>query len=105
MENIPEWAVADYAILAIGAVTVPLYCSYRPQDMVYVLRDAGAKLAMTTGGKVAAQSGSDIATAEDNDVLGGLCGCRVHVTSSRGSDVRALLRGVAQSAWQYWEFR
>ena len=53
MENIPEWAVADYAILSIGAVTVPLYCSYRPQDMAYVLRDAGVKLAITSGGKVA----------------------------------------------------
>jgi len=53
MENIPEWAVADYAILSIGAVTVPLYCSYRPQDMAYVLRDAGVKIAITSGGKVA----------------------------------------------------
>jgi len=53
MENIPEWAVVDYAILSIGAVTVPLYCSYRPQDMAYVLRDAGVKLAITSGGKVA----------------------------------------------------
>jgi len=32
---------------------VPLYCSYRPQDMAYVLRDAGVKLAITSGGKVA----------------------------------------------------
>lgn len=53
MENIPEWAVADYAILSIGAVTVPLYCSYRPQDIAYVLRDAGVKIAITSGGKVA----------------------------------------------------
>ncbi len=53
MENIPEWAVADYAILSIGAVTVPLYCSYRPQDMAYVLRDAGVTIAITSGGKVA----------------------------------------------------
>ncbi len=52
MENIPEWAVADYAILSIGAVTVPLYCSYRPQDIAYVLRDSGARLAITSCGKV-----------------------------------------------------
>jgi len=30
-----------------------LYCSYRPQDMAYVLRDAGAKIVITSGGKVA----------------------------------------------------
>ncbi|MDQ6986256.1 MAG: long-chain fatty acid--CoA ligase [Mariprofundaceae bacterium] len=50
MENRPEWAVADYAILAIGAVTVPMYCSYRPQDIAYVLDDARAHIAITSGG-------------------------------------------------------
>lgn len=54
MENIPEWAVIDYAVLAIGAVTVPLYCSYRPQDMAYVIKDSGAMLAITSGGKLLA---------------------------------------------------
>ena len=52
MENRPEWAVADYAILSIGAVTVPLYCSYRPQDMSYVLNDSGAVAIFTSGGKL-----------------------------------------------------
>ncbi len=50
MENRPEWAVADYAILAIGAVTVPMYCSYRPQDIAYVLNDSGATMVLTSGG-------------------------------------------------------
>ena len=50
MENRPEWAVIDYAILSIGAVTVPLYCSYRPQDMAYVLNDCGASIVFTSGG-------------------------------------------------------
>jgi long-chain acyl-CoA synthetase len=52
MENRPEWAVADYAILSIGAVTVPLYCSYRPQDMSYVLNDSGAVAIFTSDGKL-----------------------------------------------------
>jgi len=52
MENRPEWAVVDYAILSIGAVTVPLYCSYRPQDMSYVLNDSGAVAIVTSGGKL-----------------------------------------------------
>jgi len=50
MENRPEWAVIDYAILSIGAVTVPLYCSYRPQDMAYVLDDCDASMVFTSGG-------------------------------------------------------
>jgi len=52
MENRPEWAIIDYAILSIGAVTVPLYCSYRPQDMAYVLNDSGASAVFTSGGKL-----------------------------------------------------
>ncbi|MDT8375199.1 MAG: long-chain fatty acid--CoA ligase [Mariprofundaceae bacterium] len=50
MENRPEWAVIDYAILSVGAVTVPLYCSYRPQDIAYVLDDSGAAVVFTSGG-------------------------------------------------------
>jgi len=49
MENRPEWAVIDYAILSIGAVTVPLYCSYRPQDIAYVLNDSGASIVFVSG--------------------------------------------------------
>lgn len=52
MENRPEWAVADYAAMAIGAVTVPLYCSYRPQDMRYVIEDAGARIVIASGGSL-----------------------------------------------------
>jgi long-chain acyl-CoA synthetase len=52
MENIPEWAVCDYAILSIGAVTVPLYCSFRAQDMAFVLDDAGARIVLVSRGKV-----------------------------------------------------
>lgn len=52
MENRPEWAVIDYAILSIGAVTVPLYCSYRPQDIAYVLKDSGASIVFTSGGEL-----------------------------------------------------
>ncbi len=52
MENRPEWAVLDYAILSIGAVTVPLYTSYRPQDMAFVLNDCSAKLVFTSGGQL-----------------------------------------------------
>lgn len=52
MENRPEWAVIDYAILSIGAVTVPFYCSYRPQDITYVLEDCGASIIFTSGGEL-----------------------------------------------------
>lgn len=52
MENRPEWAIIDYAILSIGAVTVPMYTTYRPQDIAYVLDDCGASIAITSGGNL-----------------------------------------------------
>jgi len=52
MENMPEWAVLDYALLSIGAVSVPMYCTFRSQDIAYVLNDCGAKIAITSGGNL-----------------------------------------------------
>ncbi|MDQ6969397.1 MAG: long-chain fatty acid--CoA ligase [Mariprofundus sp.] len=52
MENRPEWALIDYAILSVGAVTVPLYCSYRPTDISYVLNDSAAVAVLTSGNKL-----------------------------------------------------
>ena len=42
-ENRWEWAVADFAILAIGGVDVPLYPTLVPEQLSYMLRDSGAK--------------------------------------------------------------
>jgi long-chain acyl-CoA synthetase len=42
-ENRWEWPVVDFAILAIGAVDVPLYQTLTPEQMGYILRDSGAK--------------------------------------------------------------
>ena len=42
-ENRWEWAVADFAILAIGAVDVPLYQTLTPEQMGYILKDSGSK--------------------------------------------------------------
>ncbi len=52
MENRPEWAVFDYALLSIGAVTVPLYCSYRTLDISYVLNDSGSIAVITSSDKL-----------------------------------------------------
>src|SRR6478752_10743168 len=40
-----EWAVVDFAALAAGAVTVPIYPSSSPEQVAYILSDAGATLA------------------------------------------------------------
>jgi long-chain acyl-CoA synthetase len=41
-ENRPEWSTADFAILLLGAVTVPVYATLTPEQTAYALRDSGA---------------------------------------------------------------
>ena len=43
-ENRPEWSTADFAILLLGAVTVPVYATLTPQQTTYTLRDSGASV-------------------------------------------------------------
>ena len=42
-ENRWEWPVADFAVLAIGAVDVPLYQTSSAEQMGFILRDAGVR--------------------------------------------------------------
>jgi long-chain acyl-CoA synthetase len=42
-ENRWEWPVEDFAVLAIGAVDVPLYDTLTPEQMGFILRDAGVR--------------------------------------------------------------
>jgi len=41
-ENRPEWAIADFAILAAAAVTVPIYPTLLGWQIEYILNDSGA---------------------------------------------------------------
>ena len=43
-ENRPEWSIADFAILLLGAVTVPVYATLTPEQTAYTLRDSGASV-------------------------------------------------------------
>ena len=47
--NCPEWHTADFAILGIGAVNVPVYFNESPDRMVYILNDSGARLVIAAG--------------------------------------------------------
>ncbi len=40
-----EWVILDYAILSIGAVTVPIYETSSPEQVRWVLEDSGAVVA------------------------------------------------------------
>jgi long-chain acyl-CoA synthetase len=47
-ENRWEWAVTDFAALAIGAVDVPLYATNTPEHVGYMIRDSGAKVVIVS---------------------------------------------------------
>ena len=52
-ENRPEWAIADLAIMAIGAIVVPAYVTNTEDDHHYILDHSGACVAITSGGMLA----------------------------------------------------
>jgi long-chain acyl-CoA synthetase len=43
-ENRPEWAQADYAALCTGITDVPIYDTLPPNQIAYILNDAGTRL-------------------------------------------------------------
>jgi long-chain acyl-CoA synthetase len=43
-ENRPEWTITDFATLALGAVTVPVYATQTAEQTAYILNDAGARI-------------------------------------------------------------
>jgi long-chain acyl-CoA synthetase len=47
-ENRWEWQVTDFAVLAVGGVDVPLYPTLTPEQVGYMLRDSGAKVAVVS---------------------------------------------------------
>ena len=52
-ENRPLWLVADMAIMAVGAITVPAYITNTPEDHLHVLRNSGAKGAIVSTRRLA----------------------------------------------------
>ncbi|MGE0252798.1 MAG: AMP-binding protein, partial [Dongiaceae bacterium] len=47
-ESRPEWLVADFAIMQLGAITVPGYTTHGVEDYRYLLDHSGAKLAIVS---------------------------------------------------------
>lgn len=47
-ENRPEWMVADFAIMAIGAISVPTYTTNTVRDHLHIIENSGAKAAIVS---------------------------------------------------------
>jgi long-chain acyl-CoA synthetase len=43
-ENRPEWTIADFAVLSLGAVTVPIYATQTADQTAYILNDSGVRV-------------------------------------------------------------
>lgn len=43
-ENRPEWTTIDFAALALGAVTVPIYSTQTAEQTAFILNDSGARI-------------------------------------------------------------
>ena len=47
-ENRPEWAIADFACLQLGAVVVPIYATLTAQQVAYILSDSGSRVVIVS---------------------------------------------------------
>ena len=54
-DNRPEWAVADYACLMLGATDVPLYPNLPAEQIAYILRDSGCSAIFVSDASQAAK--------------------------------------------------
>jgi long-chain acyl-CoA synthetase len=52
-ENRAMWLISDFAIMAIGAITVPAYISNSTEDHLHILSDSGSKAAIVSTARLA----------------------------------------------------
>ncbi|MCI0524994.1 MAG: AMP-binding protein, partial [Acidobacteria bacterium] len=50
-ESSPEWSITDYAILANGAINVPIYPTQAVDQVEYILRNSGARILFVSNNK------------------------------------------------------
>lgn len=53
-ENRPDWLIADIAVKAIGAISVPAYTTNTAVNHLHIINDSGAKLAIVSTPELAA---------------------------------------------------
>ncbi|MSP82428.1 MAG: long-chain fatty acid--CoA ligase [Alphaproteobacteria bacterium] len=64
-ENRPEWAIADFAIMAAGAITVPAYTTNTASDHRHVLTSSGAKAVIVSTAALGARVAGALDAAPD----------------------------------------
>ncbi len=79
-ENRPEWCLADLAIMAAGAITVPAYTTNTSADHAHVINNSGARAVIVSTPKLAA---SLLPAAADSD------NCRIVIGMDHLHDAQA----------------
>ncbi|PAX07794.1 AMP-dependent synthetase/ligase [Sphingomonas lenta] len=87
-ENRPEWLIADIAIMAAGAVTVPAYTTNTERDHAHIIENSGAKAVIVSTAKLAKTLMPAVVRASTAQVVIGIDEMRIGQT------------GVAFHAWR-----
>ncbi len=85
-ENRPEFMIADNAIMAIGAITVPTYTTNTVADFAHVLRDSGARMAVVANGELAGLVALAAASVAGLDAM-------INLVTNTGTLLRKLPKG------------
>ena len=64
-ENRPEWAIAELAIMSLGAIAVPAYTSNTTEDHRYIIEHSEAVVAIISGGAPLAERVLTAASSKD----------------------------------------
>ncbi|MFQ3622033.1 MAG: long-chain fatty acid--CoA ligase [Acetobacteraceae bacterium] len=68
-ENRPEFPIADTAVMALRAISVPTYTTNLPADHAHILRDSGARVAIVSTASLARRVLAGAAEAGGLDLL------------------------------------
>ena len=68
-ENRPEWSLVDLAILALRAITVPIYTTQAVEQVRFILENSGARMLFVSGKKIWKHAAEAIRSTESIEKL------------------------------------
>ncbi len=71
-ENRPEWCLADLAIMAAGAITVPAYTTNTEADHSHIIGNSGARAVIVSGPKLAVNLLPAVAASDNCRIVIGI---------------------------------
>jgi len=91
MRNYPEWPIAFWASVAVGAIAVPLNAWWTSRELAYGLRDSGAKVAFVDDKRL-----ERIRDIEEDLPLAHIIAARCTTRPEGVADVAACFEGIPQ---------